>query len=171
MSRYLTPIAMLGLLLSATTVQARDWFVRAGSAGDGTIEKPFKDPSLALEEASPGDTIHVAAGVYHGKLDAMAYDSGAALKIVPAKLKEGAHPLAIEVKPFAAAPAAATYTYEKATWQQLAETPASIDGKRVEITGVVGDESSTYGFPEISEADPACTAGARPRPLEVHFNQ
>src|SRR5579859_3721034 len=58
------------LLLFSTMTHARDWFVRAGSAGDGTKEKPFKDPYEALEEAGPGDTIHVAQGVYHGKLNA-----------------------------------------------------------------------------------------------------
>ncbi len=47
----------------------RDWFVRAGSSGgDGTREKPFRDPFQALEKAEGGDTIHVAAGDYFGKL-------------------------------------------------------------------------------------------------------
>ena len=47
----------------------RDWFVRAGSSGgDGTREKPFRDPFQALDKAEGGDTIHVAAGEYFGKL-------------------------------------------------------------------------------------------------------
>ena len=47
----------------------RDWFVRAGSSGgDGTREKPFRDPFQALEKAEGGDTIHVAGGDYFGKL-------------------------------------------------------------------------------------------------------
>ena len=47
----------------------RDWFVRAGSSGgDGTREKPFRDPFQALDKAEGGDTIHVAAGDYFGKL-------------------------------------------------------------------------------------------------------
>src|SRR5437867_2166715 len=60
----------IAILLSAVPGHARDWFVRSGSTGDGTIEKPFADPALALDEAGPGDTIHVAQGVYHGKLEA-----------------------------------------------------------------------------------------------------
>jgi hypothetical protein len=47
----------------------RDWFVRAGaSGGDGSREKPFRDPFQALEKCEGGDTIHVAAGEYFGKL-------------------------------------------------------------------------------------------------------
>ncbi|HEU4591108.1 MAG TPA: right-handed parallel beta-helix repeat-containing protein, partial [Steroidobacteraceae bacterium] len=47
----------------------RDWFVRAGSSGgDGSREKPFRDPFQALEKCEGGDTIHVAAGEYFGKL-------------------------------------------------------------------------------------------------------
>ena len=63
-------IVAAALLLSISPVHARDWFVRAGSDGDGTKERPFKDPYLALEEVEPGDAIHVAQGVYHGQLNA-----------------------------------------------------------------------------------------------------
>jgi hypothetical protein len=49
--------------------KGRDWFVRSGaSGGDGSREKPFRDPFQALEKAEGGDSIHVAAGVYVGKL-------------------------------------------------------------------------------------------------------
>ena len=49
--------------------QGRDWFVRAGeSGGDGSREKPFRDPYQALEKAAPGDRIHVTGGEYGGKL-------------------------------------------------------------------------------------------------------
>jgi hypothetical protein len=49
--------------------QGRDWFVRAGaSGGDGSREKPFRDPFQALDKAEGGDTIHVAGGDYFGKL-------------------------------------------------------------------------------------------------------
>lgn len=47
----------------------RDWFVRAGAkGGNGTKEKPFRDPWQALEKVESGDTIHVAGGEYNGKL-------------------------------------------------------------------------------------------------------
>lgn len=49
--------------------QGRDWFVKAGaSGGDGSREKPFRDPFQALDKAEGGDTIHVAGGAYFGKL-------------------------------------------------------------------------------------------------------
>ena len=52
-----------------TRPAGHDWFVRAGSSGgDGSREKPFRDPFQALEKAEGGDTIHVAAGDYFGKL-------------------------------------------------------------------------------------------------------
>lgn len=49
--------------------QGRDWFVRAGATGgDGSRDKPFRDPFQALEKAEGGDSIHVAGGDYFGKL-------------------------------------------------------------------------------------------------------
>lgn len=51
--------------------KGRDWFVKAGtSGGDGSREKPFRDPFQALERCEAGDSIHVAGGEYHGKLKA-----------------------------------------------------------------------------------------------------
>ncbi len=41
---------------------------RARAGGDGSREKPFRDPFQALEKAEGGDTIHVASGAYLGKL-------------------------------------------------------------------------------------------------------
>lgn len=58
----------------ATRPQGRDWFVRAGSAGgNGSREKPFKDPFQPLERCESGDTIHIAEGEYVGKLRAGAW--------------------------------------------------------------------------------------------------
>jgi hypothetical protein len=52
-----------------TRPEGRDWFVKAGaSGGDGTREKPFRDPFQALEKAEGGDSIHVAGGDYFGRL-------------------------------------------------------------------------------------------------------
>lgn len=59
---------------TAARPQGRDWFVRAGSSGgDGSKEKPFKDPYQALEKAEAGDFVHVAEGEYFGKLKAGAW--------------------------------------------------------------------------------------------------
>lgn len=56
---------------AAARVAGRDWFVKAGAqGGDGSREKPFRDPFQALERAEAGDMIHVAAGEYNGKLRA-----------------------------------------------------------------------------------------------------
>lgn len=53
----------------ASRPKGRDWFVREGAkGGDGSREKPFKDPFQALEKAGDGDSIHVAEGQYWGKL-------------------------------------------------------------------------------------------------------
>ena len=50
--------------------EGRDWFVRAGSkGGDGSRDKPFRDPFQALDKAEGGDVIHVAGGDYFGKLN------------------------------------------------------------------------------------------------------
>ncbi|MBS1152227.1 MAG: hypothetical protein H6Q89_3925, partial [Myxococcaceae bacterium] len=60
---------LAALLLLAAPASARDWFVRAGATGgDGTQQKPFADPWQPLEKVEPGDKIHVAGGVYTGKL-------------------------------------------------------------------------------------------------------
>lgn len=49
--------------------QGRDWFVRAGATGgDGSKDKPFRDPFQAIEKCQSGDTIHVAEGEYFGKM-------------------------------------------------------------------------------------------------------
>ncbi|MCU1255671.1 MAG: hypothetical protein JWM83_1970 [Candidatus Angelobacter sp.] len=54
---------------AAPRPEGRDWFVKAGaSGGDGTREKPFRDPFQALDKAEGGDSIHVAGGDYFGKL-------------------------------------------------------------------------------------------------------
>jgi hypothetical protein len=60
----------LAVCLSAPAAFARDWFVRAGGDGDGSISKPFADPWQALDKAESGDVIHVAAGRYTGRLGA-----------------------------------------------------------------------------------------------------
>ena len=58
--------------------QGRDWFVRAGaSGGDGSKEKPFKDPYQALEKVGAGDLVHVAEGQYVGKLKTGRWKLGA----------------------------------------------------------------------------------------------
>jgi hypothetical protein len=52
-----------------SAVAGRDWFVKAGaSGGDGSKDKPFRDPFQALEKAEGGDRIHIAGGDYFGKL-------------------------------------------------------------------------------------------------------
>lgn len=58
--------------VTATTAArpvGRDWYVRAEEkGGDGSKEKPFRDPYQALEKAGPGDVIHITEGEYGGKL-------------------------------------------------------------------------------------------------------
>ena len=54
---------------TAARPSGRDWYVRAEEkSGDGSREKPFRDPYQALEKAGRGDVIHVTAGEYGGKL-------------------------------------------------------------------------------------------------------
>ncbi|RKG92805.1 hypothetical protein D7V88_04920 [Corallococcus terminator] len=48
----LSPLVVLALLCLAFPAHARDWFVRAGAVGgDGSREKPFRDPFQAITEA------------------------------------------------------------------------------------------------------------------------
>ncbi|MHB8878273.1 MAG: right-handed parallel beta-helix repeat-containing protein [Myxococcaceae bacterium] len=55
--------------VAAVRPPGRDWFVRAGATGgDGSMDKPFKDPFQALEKVESGDTVHVTEGEYVGKL-------------------------------------------------------------------------------------------------------
>ncbi len=49
--------------------RGRDWFIVMGATGgNGSKEKPFKDPWQALEKCEAGDSIHIAEGEYYGKL-------------------------------------------------------------------------------------------------------
>ncbi len=62
-------MVVFAALVIACPAQARDWFVRAGSSGDGSKEKPFGDPFEALDKCEANDAIHIAQGRYSGKLD------------------------------------------------------------------------------------------------------
>ncbi|HUR39211.1 MAG TPA: right-handed parallel beta-helix repeat-containing protein [Planctomycetota bacterium] len=54
---------------AAARPKGRDWFIVMGAAGgNGSKEKPFKDPWQALEKCESGDSIHIAEGEYYGKL-------------------------------------------------------------------------------------------------------
>lgn len=66
------PVAalVLAVLSLAPEASARDWFVRAGSDGDGSQARPFADPWQALDQCQAGDVIHVAGGQYFGRLGA-----------------------------------------------------------------------------------------------------
>ncbi|WP_164014424.1 right-handed parallel beta-helix repeat-containing protein [Pyxidicoccus trucidator] len=70
MRSLLVSILISASLLFASDAEARDWFVRANSfGGDGSREKPFGDPWMALERVEAGDKVHVTAGRYYGKLE------------------------------------------------------------------------------------------------------
>src|SRR4051812_23328503 len=58
----------IAVCLFAPSVLARDWFVKAGSDGDGSMSKPLGDPWEALDKVQSGDVIHVAGGKYYGRL-------------------------------------------------------------------------------------------------------
>ncbi len=58
-----------GAAAAVARPRGRDWFIVMGAAGgNGTKEKPFKDPWQALEKCEAGDSIHIAEGEYYGKL-------------------------------------------------------------------------------------------------------
>ncbi len=59
--------ALVAALTCSTPAPARDWFVRAGSSGDGSQSSPFGDPWEALEKCEAGDKIHVGEGKYYGR--------------------------------------------------------------------------------------------------------
>ena len=60
------------VLLLASATFARDWYVSAttgGNRNDGTKGTPLKDLQKAIDQATAGDKIYIAAGNYTGKLD------------------------------------------------------------------------------------------------------
>jgi hypothetical protein len=68
-SRLIKLFCVLILVALAAPAQARDWFVKPGSTGDGSKEKPFGDPFEALDKCEANDLIHIAEGRYTGKLE------------------------------------------------------------------------------------------------------
>jgi hypothetical protein len=70
MHRVLSLLLVVASLCLSLPAHARDWFVRAGTTGgDGSREKPFADPWMALERVEANDKVHVAVGKYFGKLE------------------------------------------------------------------------------------------------------
>ena len=66
--KYAMSILICGLLLAwSSPLLAADWYVKAGSEGNGSKESPFPDLWQALDKAVRGDVIRVAKGVYNGK--------------------------------------------------------------------------------------------------------
>lgn len=67
MKKYLYCVVCVMFVFA--NVYAKDYYVLAGAKrGKGTKEKPYKGIYKALKKATKGDVIHVASGVYHGKL-------------------------------------------------------------------------------------------------------
>ena len=59
------------LAVAATTAQAADIYVSLETGknkNEGTKEAPLKNLWKALENAKDGDTIHLAEGIYPGKM-------------------------------------------------------------------------------------------------------
>jgi len=69
--------AMAFLFIAASASHAATVYVRAGAPGTGTISEPLASIQQALDAASDGDTINVAAGTYTENL----YFSGKLLTI------------------------------------------------------------------------------------------
>ncbi|MCB9878779.1 MAG: right-handed parallel beta-helix repeat-containing protein [Planctomycetes bacterium] len=68
--RLFLSLFVTAFVAGGLAAQGRDWFVRAGAVGgDGSREQPFADPWQALERCEAGDSVHVAAGRYTGKLE------------------------------------------------------------------------------------------------------
>lgn len=61
-------LVLTAILLASAAAFAADWYVAAGSDGEGTKDAPFDDPQRALDAAASGDVIHVVQGEYYGKL-------------------------------------------------------------------------------------------------------
>lgn len=69
--------AALALACAPAASQAADIYVSVGTgnnANPGTKAQPLKDLHRALDKAAPGDSIHVAEGVYEGKLKSGYYE-------------------------------------------------------------------------------------------------
>ena len=71
--KVLKSVFTVALTCAAVVLSAADLYVSAANGkkkGPGTKEAPFKTINDAIRKAAPGDTIHVAAGKYTGKLGA-----------------------------------------------------------------------------------------------------
>ena len=66
--RIVTAVAVV-LLLVVCNAFAADYYVSAerGKGKVGSKEKPAKDLGNIISKLAPGDTVHIAAGVYLGK--------------------------------------------------------------------------------------------------------
>ncbi|MCP3098697.1 right-handed parallel beta-helix repeat-containing protein [Myxococcus sp. K15C18031901] len=70
MHRVTSWMLVLAVVCLCAPAHARDWFVRAGAVGgEGSRDKPFSDPWMALERVEANDAVHVATGRYFGKLE------------------------------------------------------------------------------------------------------
>ncbi|MBN1409546.1 MAG: DUF1565 domain-containing protein [Spirochaetales bacterium] len=65
--KYIVWVTLV-IMLCVFSLQAKDLYVRPGSSGDGSLAKPFNEIQKAIDNAFIGDVIHVAKGVYTGKL-------------------------------------------------------------------------------------------------------
>lgn len=61
--------ALVALLLTPVTAQARDWYVSVswGKGKKGTQEAPAKDLGNIAEQIQSGDVVHLAGGTYLGR--------------------------------------------------------------------------------------------------------
>lgn len=72
-------------LLFTINMDAADWYVaRKGgkNKNPGTKQAPFRNIWKAIAKAKPGDTIHVAAGNYHGKMTCGWIDVNKAVNLI-----------------------------------------------------------------------------------------
>jgi Right handed beta helix region len=82
-----------------------------------------------------------------------AYPAASAPLIAPETLKQGAHPLKLEVALSPSKPTPPSPTYTSVSWKAFAQGDTRLNGQRIELLVPTGNQRSFYLYDQIKEKD------------------